>query len=393
MQREMRKLVDEHVIPVSLAREVDGKRPDVELVKLFGKLGLNAMRMGPGAHLKGRKLFADIKPEEFDYFHEMIITQELTRCGQRGFMDGFNGGMVIGLPPILNFGSDDLKKEIVEPVFAGEKYIALAITEAFAGSDVMGLKTYAQRSEDGSHYIVNGTKKWITNGHFADYFTTAVRTEEGFGVIVIPRALGVETRQLHTSYSTTAGTAFVMFNNIKVPSRYLVGQDGLGIPIILSNFNHERWVMVCGTTRGARGIIEVLMKWINQRKVFGRPLTSQAVVRQKVAYLIAQVEALHAYLEHITYQMNQMSYKQQAKFLAGQIAFLKAYSTRVSHEVAENAIQIMGGRGLTRTGLGAPVEIYHRTYKFDAVLGGTEEVLADLGIRQALRFYPHDVRL
>lgn len=393
LQREMRKLADEHITPVAKACEANGKRPDIELVKLMGKLGLNPMRMGPGKHLKGRKLFADIKPEEFDYFHEMIITQEIARCGQRGFMDGFNGGMVIGLPPILNFGSDELKEEIVEPVFNGEKFIALAVTEAFAGSDVMGLKTYAQKSEDGSHYIVNGTKKWITNGHFADYFTTAVRTDEGFGVIVIPRALGVETRQLHTSYSTTAGTAFVMFNNIKVPARYLVGVDGMGIPIVLSNFNHERWVMVCGTARGARGIVEVLMKWINQRKSFGRPLTSQAVVRQKIAFLIAQVEALQSYLEHITHQMNQMSYKQQAKFLAGQIAFLKAWSTRVTEQVADNAVQIMGGRGLTRTGMGAPVEMYHRTYKFDAVLGGSEEILADLGLRQSLRFFPKNVKL
>ena len=392
-QYEMRKFVDEYVTPVAHARELDGKRPDVELVKRMGANELNPMRMGPGPHLKGRKLFGGVKPEEFDYFHELIITQELARCGQRGFMDALNGGMVIGLPPILNFGSDDLKKEIVEPVFKGEKFIALAVTEAFAGSDVMGLRTYARKSEDGSHYIVNGTKKWITNGHFADYFTVAVRTDEGFGVIVVPRSLGVETRQLHTSYSTTAGTAFVMFNDIKVPARYLVGEDGMGIPIVLSNFNHERWVMCCGTVRGARAIVELLLKWINQRKVFGRPLTSQAVIRQKIAFLIAQVEACHAYLEHITYQMNQMSYKEQSKFLAGPIAFLKAYSTRVSQAVADNAVQIMGGRGLTKTGMGAGVEMYHRTYKFDAVLGGTEEVLADLGLRQALRFYPHNEKL
>ncbi|PKI84501.1 hypothetical protein MVES1_001756 [Malassezia vespertilionis] len=393
LQREMRTLVDKYVTPEAQVREADGKRPDPKLVQMFGKLGLNAMRLGPGKHLHGRKLFADIKPEEFDYFHEMIITQELTRCGYRGFMDGFNGGMVIGLPPILNFGSDDLKKEIVEPVLAGEKFISLAITEAFAGSDVMGLKTYAKKTEDGEHYIVNGTKKWITNGHFADYFTTAVRTDEGFGVILIPRALGVETRQLHTSYSTSAGTAFVMFNNIKVPSRYLVGVDGMGIPIVLSNFNHERWVMCCGVSRGSRAVCEVLFKWMMQRKVFGKPLSNQAVVRQKLGFLFAQNEACQAYLENITYQMNNMDYKDQAKHLAGQIALMKAWMTRVSHEVADNGVQIMGGRGLTKTGLGAPIEMYNRTYKFDAILGGTEEIMADLGVRQAIRAFPKDARL
>lgn len=83
--------------------------------------------------------------------------------------------MVIGLPPVMNFGSQELKDEVIEPVLAGEKYICLAISEAFAGSDVMGMRTFAKKSEDGSHYIVNGTKKWITNGVFADYFTTAVK--------------------------------------------------------------------------------------------------------------------------------------------------------------------------------------------------------------------------
>ncbi|WFD33823.1 hypothetical protein MCUN1_000643 [Malassezia cuniculi] len=393
LQREMRKFVDEVVIHDAAAREADGKRPTVELVRKMGELGINAMRLGPGKHLKGRKLFADIKPEEYDYFHELIITQELCRCGQRGYMDALQGGMVIGLPPVINFGSDELKKEIVEPVFAGEKFIALAITEAFAGSDVFGIRTYAKKSEDGSHYIVNGTKKWITNGHFADYFSTACRTDDGYAMILIPRALGVETRQLHTSYSTAAGTAFVMFNDIKVPSRYLIGEDGMGIPIVLSNFNHERWIMCCGTIRGARAIVEILMKWANQRKAFGRPLTSQAVVRQKLAYLIAQIEAAQAYLEVVTHQMNNMSYRDQAKNLAGHIALLKAWCTRVSHEVADNAVQIMGGRGLTKTGMGKTIEHYHRTYKFDAILGGSEEILADLGIRQALRSYPRDVRL
>lgn len=392
-QHEMRVFVEKYVTPDAVARENDGKRPSVELVRMMGANGINAMRLGPGKHLQGRKLFAGIKPEEYDYFHELIITQELSRCGQRGYMDALQGGMVIGLPPILNFGSDEIKKEVVEPVFAGEKYIALAVTEAFAGSDVFGVRTYARKSEDGSHYIVNGTKKWITNGNFADYFTTFCRTDEGYAVLLIPRELGVETRQIHTSYSTNAGTAFVQFNNVKVPSRYLIGPDGPGIMIVLSNFNHERWVMCCGAIRGARGIVEILLKWANQRKAFGRPLTAQAVVRQKIAYLIAQVEAAQHYLEFVTYQMCHMSYREQSKHLAGHVALLKAWATRVSHEVADNAVQIMGGRGLTKTGMGKAVEMYHRTYKFDAVLGGTEEILADLGIRQALRSYPRDVRM
>lgn len=395
LQKEVRKLVDEFIRPEMKLREADNKPPSKELFQKLGEPGieLQAMRLGPGPHLKGRKLLAGVKPEEFDYFHELVINQEISRVPYRGAMTGLGAGMVIGLPPVLNFGSDELKEMVVDPVFRGDKYIALAITEAFAGSDVMGLKTYAKISEDGSHYIVNGTKKWITNGNFADYFSTAVRTDDGFAMLLIPRSLGVKTRIIKTSYSSAAGTAFVMFNNIKVPSKYIIGQDGMGIPIVLSNFNHERWVMCCSAARSSRGICEVLMMWIHQRKVFGKPLTSQAVVRQKLAYLLAQVQAAQAYLEHITYQMCNMTYKEQSKHLAGQIALLKAWITRVEHEVADDSVQIMGGRGLTASGLGQSIEAFNRTYKFDAVLGGTEEVMADLGIRQAFRFMPKDQRI
>ena len=179
----------------------------MELIQRCGELYINHMRMGPGKHLYGLTLPGGLKGEDFDYFHEQIITQELIRGKARGFADGFQGGMVIGLPPILNYANDKLKKEIVPEVLAGRKYISLAISEAFAGSDVAGLRCVATKTADGKHYIVNGTKKWITNGHFSDYFSTGVNTGKGLSMLLIPRGDGVETKQIKTSYSTTAGTA------------------------------------------------------------------------------------------------------------------------------------------------------------------------------------------
>ncbi|CAO1626427.1 unnamed protein product [Parajaminaea phylloscopi] len=401
LQREMRKFVDERVFEVAQRCEANGKRPDVELVQEMGRNGINAMRMGPGKHLQGRKLFADIQPDSYDYFCELIITQELVRMGARGFGDGLQGGMVIGLPPIMNFGSDELKKEIIEPVLAGEKFICLAITEAFAGSDILGgLRTTARKSQDGSHYIVNGTKKWITNGVFADYFTTACKLQdsagedEGFVVLCIPRSVGgVESKQIKTSYSPTAGTAWLFFDDCHVPSKYLVGSEGAGIPVILSNFNHERWVMCCSTIRASRAVCAQLMMWTHQRKAFGKPLISQPVIRQKLAALISECEAAQSWLENVTYQMTKMSYDEQSSHLAGQIALLKSWSTRVSGHVADHAVNIFGGRGLTKGGMGSFIEEFQRTNKFDAVLGGSEEILADLGIRQALRNYPENEKL
>ena len=140
----------------------------------MAKLNLHAMRMGPGKHLKGLELMGGIiKSEEFDYFHEMIIIQEIARHGKRGYGDGewrftqhkwnlklragLMSGSVIGLPPVLNFASKEIKRKVLPDIFSGKKFICLAISEAFAGSDVAGLKTTATKTEDGKHWIINGT--------------------------------------------------------------------------------------------------------------------------------------------------------------------------------------------------------------------------------------------
>lgn len=233
--------MDTTVRPEALRVEEAGEHPSKEFFLKCSEVGLTPMRMGPGPHLKGRKLFADIKPEEFDYFHELIMNQEFGMTHARAFNDGFGGGMVIGLPPVLNFCKNkELKERVVEEVLGSKKFIALAITEAFGGSDVVnGLRTTAVKSADGTHYVVNGTKKWITNGTFADYFTTAVKTDMGLSVLLIPRGEGVETKQIKTSYTSTAGTAFVTFDNVKVPVENLLGKENEGIKVILSNFNQS----------------------------------------------------------------------------------------------------------------------------------------------------------
>ncbi|TXT15703.1 hypothetical protein VHUM_00206 [Vanrija humicola] len=395
LQKAMRKYVDEVIYPDAQACEESGKRASAEVLKSMGEeTGINRMRLGPGKHLHGHKLMGGVvKGEEFDYFHELIITQEMVRGGARGYADGLNGGMVIGLPPVLNFAKEPLRTKVLTEVFNADKVISLAISEAFAGSDVQGLRCTATKSEDGSYWTINGTKKWITGGMHSDYFTVGCRTEGGLTVFLVPRGEGVETKPIKTSYSAAAGTAYITFDNVKVPSENMLGPEDGGLLVILSNFNHERWVMCCGSARGSRFIVEECMKWAAQRQVFGKPLLAQPVIRQKLAFMLAKVEALQAWLESVTFQLCQMSYKEQSKYLAGQIAFLKMLCTRVSGEIADEAVQIFGGRGITKTGMGKFIEQHQRTQKFDAILGGAEEILGDLGVRQAMRAMPKDQRL
>jgi alkylation response protein AidB-like acyl-CoA dehydrogenase len=138
-----------------------------------------------------------------------------------------------------------------------------------------------------------------------------------------------------------------------------------------------------------RTVVEECLKWSHQRIVFGKRLIDQPVIRQKLAKMIALVESHQSWLETITYQMCNMPYKQQSRYLGGPIGLLKMSTTRAAHEIADESVQIFGGRGLTQSGMGRVIEMFHRTYKFDSILGGAEEVLGDLGVRQAMKEMPN----
>ncbi|OZJ03889.1 hypothetical protein BZG36_03959 [Bifiguratus adelaidae] len=385
----LRKFYDEEIIPEALVSEELGKVPSPELFRKMGDFGLLAAAVGPGPHLQGQNLPGGLKPEEMDFFHEQIMHEESARIGCPGFSDGLGAGLMIGLPPIFNFGSYEMQQKIIPEVLSGRKRICLAITEPFAGSDVARIKTTAKLSPDGKHYIVNGTKKWITNGVFCDYFSTAVRTPKGITMLLIERSEGLETKPIKTSYSPAAGTSYITFENVKVPVENILGKEGQGFQVIMYNFNHERWAICCSVIRASRLIVEECFKWANQRKIFGKRLIDQPVIRAKLAHMIANVEAIQNWLENITYQMTQMSYKEQSRALAGPIALLKLQCTRVSHMVSDEACQIFGGRAITKTGMGRLIEQFQRTNKFGAILGGSEEIMADLGVRQAMKDFPN----
>ena len=153
----------------------------------------------------------DARNLQFDRFHELILMQEGTRPAMRGYRDGQNSGATIGLPPVIHFGRPELRDRVVQEVLNGDKFISLAISEAFAGSDVAGLRTTAKKTPDGKHWIINGTKKWITNGTFSHYFTVGCKTEDGFTVILVERSEGVETKSIKTSYVRLASSLVFFF--------------------------------------------------------------------------------------------------------------------------------------------------------------------------------------
>merc|ERR1712151_895294 len=265
--------------------------------------------------------------------------------------------------------------------------ICLAITEPMAGSDVASIRSTAVK--EGDHYILNGEKKWITNGIFADYFTVAVRTgsqkdgAKGISMLLVEKTMpGVNTRKMKCSGVWSSGTTYITFEDVKVPVSNLIGKEGKGFQLIMKNFNHERFGIVAMTNRFSRVCMEEALKFASKRKTFGKTLIQHDVIRWKLAEMARQIEATHAWLESVTYQMHKI---EASTKLGGSTALLKVQCTKVFEYCAREAAQIFGGLSYTRGGQGEKVERLNREVRAMAVPGGSEEIMLDLGVRQTTK--------
>ncbi|GBG33368.1 Long-chain specific acyl-CoA dehydrogenase, mitochondrial [Hondaea fermentalgiana] len=395
-RKYVREFYDKEVREIAVNGETTHEAPSLELMQTISKAGLMHTQLGPGEHLNLLPMPAGLKPEEFDYFHSMILHEEGARVMAPGFFDGIYAGFTISVPALLHFGTEKMKKTVLPEILAGRQRSCLAITEAFAGSDVANLRTTATKSADGSHYIVNGTKKWITNGTFADYAVTAVRTggagAGGVSMLFIPlKSEGVNAKIIKAAYSHSAGTSYLTFENVKVPVENLMGKENQGFALVMANFNMERLHLVQGVVACMRYVTEECFKWATQRKVFGKPLMQQPVIRKKLGCMIADVESCSAWLELVTYQVQNMSFEEQNRQLGGTIGLLKYQATTAAQNVARDAVEIFGGRGLTQTGMGRVISCFHRTIIGPHIFGGAADVVLDLGVRQAVKAFAPDL--
>ncbi|KAF3059310.1 Acyl-CoA dehydrogenase [Daldinia childiae] len=331
-----------------------------------------------------------VAPEQWDLFHELVVTDELSRVGSGGFVWNILGGFGIGCPPLVKFGKKALKDRILPGLLTGEKRICLAITEPDAGSDVANLTCEAKLSEDGKHYIVNGEKKWITNGIWCDYFTVAVRTGgegmTGVSLLLIERDFGgVSTRRMDCQGVWSSGTTYITFEDVKVPVENLIGKENQGFKVIMTNFNHERMGIIIQCLRFSRVCYEESVKYANKRRTFGKKLIEHPVIRMKLAHMARQIEASYNWLENLIYQCQKMGETEAMLRLGGPIAGLKAQSTLTFEFCAREASQIFGGLSYSRGGQGGKVERLYRDVRAYAIPGGSEEIMLDLSMRQSLR--------
>ncbi|CAG8111910.1 unnamed protein product [Penicillium salamii] len=401
-QQACRKFATENLLQHALEWEREGTVPE-HVFHTFCKHNMLLPNMPaplPVDWLKrlGINDILGVKVEDWDYIYTGIYCDEMGRSGLSGPSGSMNAGFAFGIPPIVKFGSKQLQERFLPDLLTGKKRGCIAITEPEAGSDVANITTTAVKSADGQHYILNGSKKWITNGIWSDYATTAVRTggpgAAGLSVLVVPlkNHPGVTMRRLKVSGQMAGGTTYIEFDDVKVPVSNIVGREGDGMRIIMTNFNHERLVIAVGVTRQARVALSAAFSYCMKREAFGKTLMDQPVVRHRLAKAGAELESMWAWVEQILYQLVHLSKEEGDRQLGGLTALAKAKSAMVLNECAQTAVLLFGGNGFTRTGQGELVEAdlslaILRDVPGARIPGGSEDVLLDLSVRQLVKIY------
>jgi len=316
-------------------------------------------------------------PEEWggtqaDIFHEVVVTEELTRSGSGGVAAGLMSHS-IALPPILALGNAEQKQRFIPPVLAGEKVAALAITEPGGGSDVAGLRTRAVRR--GDHYVVSGSKTMITSGTRADQVTMAVRTgdpgHKGISLLVVETdtpGFSV-SKKLKKMGWWASDTAELALDEVRVPAENLLGQEGAGFYGIMHNFQKERLYLTLMANTTAQMALEESIKYANTREAFGRTLAGFQVTRHKLVDMAILVKV-----------STEFAYRVAARIQAGEdmvadISMAKVFATDVSDRVCHAGVQIHGGYGYMRECL---VERLYRDSRILSIGGGASEVMKEI---------------
>lgn len=372
----VRKFVDEEIIPRRFELKAQ-KEPDRELLQRMGKLGIVAALAGPP--WVGEYLDEGVSTpfgQKLDHFHWAIAQDEVARCGVSPIVAALTNGPSIACGGLLHFADKQLQRRYLPDVFMGRKIIALAVSEAMAGSDVAGITTTAVR--DGDSYVINGSKKWITTGTYADAFSVLCKTKSGLSHIIVDRdAPGFSVRKLAIRDSDLSGTAYLTFNDVRVPASNLIGKEGDGWKITTYGFNLERLYTSLSCLRLSRLCIEESIRYTMRRRAFGKPLSNMQSIRMKIANMAIRVSQFGAWIEQVLYQMDTMSHAEANMKIGEHVALIKAEGARVFEFCATEATHCFGGQALFMTGTGRLIEPFLATSKAYAIPAGATDVMLD----------------
>lgn len=297
-----------------------------------------------------------------------------------GEADGGSVPMAVGVqtdmatPALANFGSDELREEFLRPSIAGEYVACIGVSEPGAGSDVASLKTYARK--DGGDYVINGGKMWITNGTQADWMCMLANTGEGpvhknKSLICVPlKTKGVTiARKLDKLGMRASDTAQIFFDDVRVPQRYRIGDEGRGFTYQMQQFQEERLWGAVGVLRSMDKAIADVIAYTRERKAFGRPLLDNQVIHFRLGELQTEVEALRALVYRAVEELI------QGKDVTPLASMAKLKAGRLAREVADACLQYYGGMGFMNE---TPITRMYRDTRLLSIGGGADEVM--LGI-------------
>ena len=358
----VRKFVAKEINPFLPAWEAAGQFPAHQIFKKMGDLGLLGIKF----------------PTEFggmglDFSYSMVMAEALGECNAGGVPMAIGVHTDMCTPALARFGSDELRREFLAPSIAGDMVGCLGVSEASGGSDVAALKTTA--TKDGDDYLINGSKMWITNGMQADWCCLLANTSEGPAhknkslIIVRMDSPGITRQKIEKIGMHSSDTAQLFFDNVRVPRRNLIGQEGMGFMFQMLQFQEERLYGAAGCLRSLDRLIDQTIDYTRQRQTFGKSVLHNQVVHFRLAELRTEVEALRS----LTYRAveSYVSGKDVTKLAS--MAKLKA--GRLSREVADSCLQFWGGMGFTADN---PISQAYRDSRLISIGGGADEIM--LGI-------------
>ena len=356
------KFVANDINPYVDEWEAADQFPSHEVFKKMGDLGLLGLRY----------------PEEYggaglDMTYSLVLAEEL------GMIDCGGVPMAIGVqtdmctPALARFGSDELRKQFLAPAIAGDMVGCLGVSEPGGGSDVAAVKTTAK--SDGDDYIINGTKMWITNGLKADWCCLLANTSEGKpheskSLIMVPMDLpGIEKQKIHKIGMHSSDTAQLFFDDVRVPKRYRIGDEGAGFIYQMLQFQEERIYGAASSLKNLDKQIDLTIEYTRDRQAFGQSLLDNQTIHFRLAELRTEVELLRS-----------LVYRCVDDFVEGKditklASMAKLKCGRLAREVSDSCLQFWGGMGYTADNL---VSRSFRDGRLISIGGGADEIM--LGI-------------
>jgi len=358
----VRKFVANEINPHLPAWETAGIFPAHALFKKMGDLGLLGIKY----------------PTEFggmglDFSYSMVMAEALGECNAGGVPMAIGVQTDMCTPALARFGSDALRHEFLAPAIAGDMVGCVGVSEVGGGSDVAALRTTARK--DGGDYVINGSKMWITNGMQADWCCLLANTSEGQAhknksMIIVPlNSPGVTRQKIEKIGMHSSDTAQLFFDNVRVPQKNLIGQEGMGFMLQMLQFQEERLYGAAGCLRSLDRLIDQTIDYTRSRQTFGKPILHNQVVHFRLAELRTEVEALRA-----------LTYRAVEQYVGGKdvtrlASMAKLKAGRLSREVADSCLQYWGGMGFTADN---PIAQSYRDGRLISIGGGADEIM--LGI-------------